>query len=245
MTHKESNEPLNISKENAEKAIRTLENFRGHIDFLESIIGNKMTSDDVVAIMKGLESCFTDLKTLLNYDGAFDTEVYLGNGHIVFARELRNHKSITTPEYILIQEHYDELADVWKAERFTRKNGRTVKRKPRQTLSYFLYELGFRRKDGALWNAHQIAQWEELLEGDSIDSHSSKVIIPALNLLTGHNWKWTVAFNKSLPNGSADKLQEVYYDTDVYTEEDVEKFAFLYFFSPSKKYDISLLHQKA
>ena len=124
----------------------------------------------------------------------------------------RDYRSCTTDEYDHIMEHFDDMAYEWDNRDA---NG--------YTLAELLRDYGFFRADGKSWTKKQRHEWRVLMKNYS-DGEREEMETAALYLITGHKWDYTMIRGC----GQGD-WQYIYYDTEMYSAEDIEQIEMEYF----------------
>lgn len=152
-------------------------------------------------------------------DGCFPDDIILtGN---------RDYNSHTIPAYDDIKAHFDDMAGEWENSRFyfTYENGKYIRhtQKPEYTLQELLTGWGFTRPDGKPWTTRQRHAWRELMESEH-GAEDEEIILPALELLTGHAWKTGI-----IRGSCQGDWQNVIYNADTWDRERLEAFETEYF----------------
>lgn len=123
----------------------------------------------------------------------------------------RDYRSRTTEEYDHIMERFDDMAWEWD-NRGT--NG--------YTLAELLRDYGFYRADGKPWTTKQRHEWRVLME--CWTAEDDEVKLKALYLMTGHEWR-----SATIRGCGQSDWQDIYYDAEMYSAEDIEQIEMEYF----------------
>lgn len=128
----------------------------------------------------------------------------------------RDYQSHTIFEYNRIKEYFDDMASEWN------QNGMYGSEK--YSLKEVLHDYGFERNDGKPWTTKQRHEWKLLMESEHYDSRDDEIILKALKLLTGAEWKTT-----TIRGCCQGDWQNVYYRVDRWNKESLEAFETEYF----------------
>lgn len=136
-------------------------------------------------------------------------------------------KSHTTPEYEQIKCYFDEMAGEWENQNFYYEwagSGYTKhKKKPDYNIAEILKDYGFTRTDGKAWSNEQKHEWRLLMEREEA-ADDEKVILTALELLTGHKWE-----SGTIRGCCQSDWQDIYYRVDKWNREALNAFEIEYF----------------
>lgn len=139
----------------------------------------------------------------------------------------RDYISRTVPEYENILRFFDDMAGDWENDNFHYEWNGTgyIKHKKRaeRTIEELLSLYGFEKANGRAWSTKEKHEWKMLMQsGKAADSDD--VIKKAMHLLTGHQWC------KDMIRGCCQSdWQEVYYDTEYWSRQDLKVFEVEYF----------------
>ena len=128
----------------------------------------------------------------------------------------RDYQSHTIFEYNRIKEYFDDMASEWN------QNGMYGSEK--YSLKEVLHDYGFERNDGKPWTTKQRHEWKLLMESEYYDSRDDEIILKALELMTGAEWKST-----TIRGCCQGDWQNVYYRADRWDKKSLEAFEIEYF----------------
>lgn len=152
----------------------------------------------------------------LMLDGCFPDSIILAGS-----------RDYTTAEYDTIIQNFDDAALAWENSCFywTYENKEMVKhhKKPDYSLADILRDYGFCRPSGGPWSTWERHQWRELFESGG-DADDDKIMLPALKLLTGHEWESGCI--RGICQGD---YQDIIYRADTWSRKDLKQFETKYF----------------
>lgn len=128
----------------------------------------------------------------------------------------RDYRERTIAEYDQIHDYFDNMASEWA------QNGMYGSEK--YSLKEILHDYGFERNDGKPWTTNQRHEWKLLMESEYYDSSDEEVILKALELMTGHEWK-----SGTIRGCCQGDWQDVYYRVDRWNDKSLEAFETEYF----------------
>lgn len=128
----------------------------------------------------------------------------------------RDYQSHTIPEYNRVKEYFDDMTSEWN------QNGMYGSEK--YSLKEILHDYGFERNDGKPWTTKQRHEWKLLMESEYYDSRDDEIILKALELMTGAEWK-----SITIRGCCQGDWQNVYYRVDRRDKKSLEAFETEYF----------------
>ena len=128
----------------------------------------------------------------------------------------RDYQSHTIWEYKKIKDDFDDMASEWSM------NGMYGSEK--YSLMELLKMYGFERNDGKPWTTKQRHEWKLLMEDEYNDSRDDEIILKALELMTGFEWK-----SATIRGCCQGDWQNVYYRVDSWDRKSLEAFETEYF----------------
>lgn len=128
----------------------------------------------------------------------------------------RDYRTHTNWEWKKIMDDFDDMASEWSM------NGMYGSEK--YSLKEILEMYGFERNDGKPWTTNQRHEWKLMMEDKYNDSRDDEIILKALKLMTGFEWKFT-----TIRGCCQGDWQNVYYRVDRWNKKSLEAFEAEYF----------------
>lgn len=143
----------------------------------------------------------------------------------------------TTPEFDLIEKYFNDMVGEYCERRYEyRRNGNggmeRICRADSISIAELLKNNGFVPSDGGEWSITQCREWRMLIErcfetcyySDNTSLWRKNVVLPALELMTGHKWEYGAIYGCS-----QGEWQGIYFRPDLWNGDLLDELKVYYF----------------